>query len=334
MNRRLPSLSVVIPNFNHGHLIGTQLRAIHTQTVQPSRIIIIDDASTDDSVSRIERLVAGRPDVALICKPENRGVSKILNEGLRMADTECIAFLAADDEIYPGHFERSLTLLAAHPEAALCSGLSLVKYRTGDYVLPHRTAYPNMTDGLVTPAQARASLLRSDGWFMGNTTVFRRLPLLASGGFNPELLSFSDGFASRVLALKHGACFVPEILATWHRVDEGYATSTSRSEGELAQMLTSADISMATAFKDIFPPRLRRRCSARMRFRVLCARLDNLEQHTRPGKGSHVPIGTRLRLLTVRAGKTVLKAWFFLMLRPFDIPRVAFSRVGCRPEPK
>ena len=45
-------------------------------------------------------------------------------------DTDYVTFLAADDMTFPGFFEKSLTLLARHPEAALCSGISYVQRRS------------------------------------------------------------------------------------------------------------------------------------------------------------------------------------------------------------
>ena len=328
MKRPLPSLCVVIPNFNHGHLIGDQLRSIFSQTTRCARVIVIDDASTDNSVSTIRELISGHPNVELICKARNSGVLEVVNEGLRLADSECVAFLAADDKTLPDFFEKTLTLLSSHPEAALCSGVSLVQYRSGDYVLPSWTAYPCSFAAFLTPMQVRESLLRSDGWFMGNTTVFRRQPLLAAGGFDPELKSFSDGFISRVLALRHGACFIPEPLAIWRRVDVGYASSMNRDLHESEQMLIESNTRMATTFKDLFPPELLARCSARMLFRVLCVKLDGFEQRTRSIVGAVRPVRREwLLLLVVRCAKIILKLLFFASLRPYDIRRVAQSKL-------
>ena len=326
MNLPLPSLSVVIPNFNHGHLIGDQLRSVFSQTVQCSRIIIIDDVSTDNSVSTIRQLISGHPNVELICKASNSGVSETMNEGLRLVDSECVVFLAADDKTLPEFFEKSLTLLSRYPDAAFCSGVSLVQYRSGDYALPNWTTFPCMTPAFVPPTQVRKSLLRSDDWFMGNTTIYRRKPLLALGGFDPELKSFSDGFVSRVLALRHGACFIPEPLAIWRRVDMGYASSTSSDQHGSEQILIKSNTQMATIFKDLFPPELLARCRARMLFRVLCVKLDNLEQRTRGIVEAVRPVrGGVLLMFAVRSASMALRLFFFMVLRPYDIPRAALS---------
>jgi len=314
--------------FNHGHLIVDQLRSVFSQTVRCSRIIIIDDASTDNSVPTIRRLISGHQNVELVCKTENSGVSEVMNEGLHLAESECVAFLAADDKTLPDFFEKSLTLLSSYPDAALCSGVVLVQYHAGDYAVPSWTTYPCSTSAFLNPVQVREALLRSDGWFAGNTTVFRRQPLLAVGGFDPELESFSDGFISRVLALRHGACFIPEPLAMWRRVDRGYAGSTSSDEHKLEQILISSNTRMKTIYRDLFPPMLLARCSARMLFRVLSAKLDRFEQRARSIVEAVRPVaGGSSLLFAVRSVKLVLKLLFFLVLRPYDIVRVVLSKL-------
>ena len=49
-------MSVVIPNYNHGHLIAEALAAIRGQTMLPAEVVVVDDGSTDDSMARCNRL--------------------------------------------------------------------------------------------------------------------------------------------------------------------------------------------------------------------------------------------------------------------------------------
>ncbi len=324
----LPALTVVIPNFNHGHLIGDQLRSIFSQTVQPSKIIIIDDASTDNSVATIRSLISSRQDVELICKSANSGPVGVMNEALRLAETEFVTFLAADDMTLPGFFEKSLGLLSLHPEAAICSGVSLVQYRSRNDAVPHRVFYPSAVAAFLSAARVRELLLRLGDWMIGNTTVYRREPLLAAGGFDPELGSVADGFLSRVLALRHGACFVPEVLAIWRRIDAGYSNSTSRDDSKFTRLLIVANARMATQFKELFPDALVERSNARMLSRILAANLDNFEARVgRMLEGVPPLPGSSMLLLLVRWAKRILKFLLFCALRPYDVPRFALSRL-------
>ena len=63
----MPTYSVVIPNYDHAHYLGAALQAYLSQTVPPLEIIVVDDASTDESCDLVERVAAGGVDeVSLI----------------------------------------------------------------------------------------------------------------------------------------------------------------------------------------------------------------------------------------------------------------------------
>ncbi len=53
---RGPRMSVVIPSYNHGHLIEQVLAAISRQTMLPFEVVVVDDGSTDDSEMRLQSL--------------------------------------------------------------------------------------------------------------------------------------------------------------------------------------------------------------------------------------------------------------------------------------
>lgn len=329
--RALPSLTVVVPNYNHGHIIGEQLGAIFSQSIQPAKVLIVDDASADDSLSTIRGLISGRPNTELVCRQANSGVCAVINEGLRMAETECVAFLAADDLILPGFFEKSLDMLARHPQAALCSGVSVVQHRSGDSIIPHRTLFPSSTSAFLDPKRVLDLLLRGGPWVTGTTAILRRRPLLDAGGFPPELMSYTDGFMYQVLALRHGACFIPEPLAIWNRSDTGYAGATARDEGAMEQILAALNKRMSADFSDIFPAELIARSNARLLFDALGAKLVSFETRVRATAESVPPTrGMRLALVFVLGFAKALRVLLFCTLRYRDIPRVTLSKLSRR----
>ncbi len=63
-------LSVILPNFNHGALIARALSALLSQEPPPMEIIVIDDGSTDDSLTIIRQLAAESPMVRLWSIPK------------------------------------------------------------------------------------------------------------------------------------------------------------------------------------------------------------------------------------------------------------------------
>jgi len=116
--------------------------------------------------------------------------------------------------------------------------MSSMRRGRGLGVIP--TPVPLPVLGFIDRDTAARVLMREDGWFMGNTTLYRRAPLLSIEGFPEELGSFTDGYVSRVLALGHGACFSPEVLAAWRRLEGGFAWSHTVDRERLVQLMEAA----------------------------------------------------------------------------------------------
>jgi len=99
-----PLVSVLIPNYNYGHLIEEAVTSVLHQTYQNFEIIICDDGSTDGSRQVIERLTLQDARVRAIFKP-NGGVASALNAAFFASKGDLIALLDADDIWLPGRLE-------------------------------------------------------------------------------------------------------------------------------------------------------------------------------------------------------------------------------------
>src|SRR5262245_60937643 len=124
----LPSLSVVVPNYNHAKYLEHSLPAILNQSVRPLEVLVLDDASTDNSIEVIRRFASQNPLVRLVQNEQNLGVMPNLNKGVALARGDYVFIGSADDEVLPGLFEKSMRLLAQHPQAGLSSTVSVWRY--------------------------------------------------------------------------------------------------------------------------------------------------------------------------------------------------------------
>jgi glycosyltransferase involved in cell wall biosynthesis len=91
-----PEVSVVIPCFNGESFVGDAIESLLAQTRGPVEIIVVDDCSTDTSVSVVEPYVANGS-VVLLRHETNRGIAATRNSGLRLARGSFIGFLDQDD---------------------------------------------------------------------------------------------------------------------------------------------------------------------------------------------------------------------------------------------
>lgn len=101
-----PKVSVVTTLYNYADYVGDAVTSFLRQDMQDSEMIVVDDASTDDPLPRIEKAAAGDPRVRYVRLSSNGGYSKAKNIGIREARGEYLAMLDADDMLT----ERGLTV--------------------------------------------------------------------------------------------------------------------------------------------------------------------------------------------------------------------------------
>lgn len=109
-----PLLSIVIPNWNGARFLPTCLDSLARQTYTPLEIIVVDNASTDESCQLIQ---SGYPGVTLIELPENRGFTGACNTGIEAASGEFTALLNNDTEVDPGWAAAIVDAFQRHPKA-------------------------------------------------------------------------------------------------------------------------------------------------------------------------------------------------------------------------
>ena len=97
--------SVVIPTFNASESIRRAIGSVLEQSEQDFEIIIVDDASTDDTVAVVEALQRADARIRLVRQPVNAGPAAARNRGLDAAEGEWVAMLDADDAFYPTRLE-------------------------------------------------------------------------------------------------------------------------------------------------------------------------------------------------------------------------------------
>ncbi|MBR2011978.1 MAG: glycosyltransferase family 2 protein [Alphaproteobacteria bacterium] len=94
---KMVTVSIIMPNHNYGKYIADAIRSVMAQTISDWECIIIDDASTDNSVAVINKLIKNDKRFRLIKFKEPMGVSRARNAGLDVARGKYIAFLDSDD---------------------------------------------------------------------------------------------------------------------------------------------------------------------------------------------------------------------------------------------
>jgi glycosyltransferase involved in cell wall biosynthesis len=107
-------ISVVIPTYNSASTIRQTLESVLRQTTPPDEILVLDDGSSDDTVSILH---AFEPRITLM-QQENGGVANARNKLCKCASGDLIAFLDHDDLWHPRYLEVQVGVFERYPHAA------------------------------------------------------------------------------------------------------------------------------------------------------------------------------------------------------------------------
>jgi len=176
-------LSIVIPVYNRGGIIGRTLQSIQAQTYRPLKIILVDNASTDNTVAVLGawRSEVSAPDfeVEVLCEP-TPGAAVARNRGLSRVDTPWVMFFDSDDTMRPGHCDRAM--------AAAGDDVDIVGWdvnitqpggcRTGIFVRDH-IHFDNIFHGGFATLRwcARAEVVRRAGGWIPETLIWDDIEL-------------------------------------------------------------------------------------------------------------------------------------------------------------
>jgi glycosyltransferase involved in cell wall biosynthesis len=205
MEMAIPIVSVVIPSFNRGHCIKACIESVLTQSFQDFEVIVVDDASKDDTREQVASVADAR--VRYIAHETNQGGAAARNTGIRASHAEFIAFLDSDDRWVADKLQKQLTLLRAKG-----SGYGFVYswFIARDLAGQEVERCEHSIDGLAVPCLIARNYI---GTF--SSVVARRSALDAVDGLDEGMRSCQDWDLFLRLNAVTGVCCVEEHLVVY-----------------------------------------------------------------------------------------------------------------------
>lgn len=213
-----PFASVIIPNFNGVRHLPVVLDALRRQCFTDFEMIVVDDASSDDSVELLE---SRYPDVRLIVNRRNEGFVRSCNTGAAAARGRMIVLLNSDTEPEPAWLEELVKAFVANPQAAAVTSKMLLFDRRDTL---HTTGDMLGVDGI---PRNRGVWERDAGQYdaaphifsgCGGATAYRREVWQALGGFDEQFWMYLEdvdfGFRARLAGWE--AVFAPDARVYHH----------------------------------------------------------------------------------------------------------------------
>ena len=111
MENKNPTVAVVVATYNGATYLRAQLESIVQQTHKPAQIIIIDDASTDDTIAIARAFAAAHPEVMVVQNETRLGYIKNFEKGMLLANASYVALSDQDDIWVPYKIEKLLAAI-------------------------------------------------------------------------------------------------------------------------------------------------------------------------------------------------------------------------------
>ena len=216
-------ISVLMPVYNAEKYLKGAIDSILSQTYSDFEFVIIDDCSSDSSVSIIESYSDER--IVFSKNEQNSGVAVTLNRGLKLCHGEYIARMDSDDISRPDRFEKQLAFLQAHPDVAVAT--CGVRTFCGDKTISES----GWTS--IDPEKIKKDLFFSCA-LAHPTVMMRREVINTLGGYAPDYNGLEDYELWCRVIEKHKIASVGEVLFEY-RVHEGQVSKKPSESVKNAQ---------------------------------------------------------------------------------------------------
>ena len=251
----MPTLTAILPNFNHAQHLVRVIDEIVNQTRSPDEFLILDDASTDNSVEIIEACAKRYPVIRFLRNESNAGVIEAHRRLFEAARGDYVYGGAADDARFPTFFERAMEMATEHPQAGLVCG-KMVCIDEDDQPLAEISIRRWQNAGFHPPEDVLHNYFNVEdaSHSLCGATIYRRDALAEAGWYRPELKWWGDTFSARAIALKYGMAYVPEQFSSWRRVAGAFSDASRTDQREtLAIIEKAAQLMQSEPFRGVFP---------------------------------------------------------------------------------
>lgn len=115
-------VSIVIPNYNGERFLKDCLEALRRQTYEDMEVILVDNASTDNSVELAQKLYPG---IRVVELDDNTGFAYAVNRGIEAAEGEYVLLLNNDTIVFPNFVKNQYKMIKGKPDVFSCSALMI-----------------------------------------------------------------------------------------------------------------------------------------------------------------------------------------------------------------
>jgi glycosyltransferase involved in cell wall biosynthesis len=206
-----PLVSVVIPTYNRAGVVCETIDNVFQQTYRNFEIIVVDDGSTDDTLSKLRAY----GDRLQVVTQRNAGAAAARNHGARVARGEIIAFQDSDDLWMPAKLERQVALLETDRSIPCCLCNVVIRVVAGREITSFDWSliYPRHEEGIWVNV---SEVLATRFVLFNQAVAIRREVFERIGGFDEGLKYLEDYDLPLRLSLEGPWAFIRQPLVLYH----------------------------------------------------------------------------------------------------------------------
>jgi glycosyltransferase involved in cell wall biosynthesis len=199
-------ISVIMTNYNYGNFVSSAINAIIKQKDYIYEYIIIDDASTDNSMDIIESLIKNQKFINFKFNDSNLGGLKSYHKAKQLSQGNYIFSEASDDYVLPNFFKSAYEMFSKYPDVGLFTTNPV--YLNIDTNIFH-TINLNFSDKLTFISPEEFVEILNGRFIFGHCAIVNAGYIKKYGGSLVDLKWHYDWFLHLVIAFRHGICYAP-----------------------------------------------------------------------------------------------------------------------------
>lgn len=239
---RKNSIGVVIPSYNYGSFLVEAVESVLRQTVLPNKILIIDDASNDNTKEIGEAYAKRYPKLIQFHRnSSNQGIIKTFNSAVKKIATDYVCFLGADNRFRSDYIEKCAVILDQDPDRAIAyTDFALFGARASVmYDMMPKDRRGKIIEGTYFPVHfpefsdtQRKNISKVN--FIHGSSMYRKSAFDEAGGYIQSRKRAEDhGLFLRMIELGWTAKRVPELLLEYRQHSKDQANTVLNSFAEL-----------------------------------------------------------------------------------------------------
>lgn len=178
-----PRVSIVMAAYNEERDIAKAIESIISQTFTDWELVIVDDGSSDKTVSLVQSFAEQDSRIRLVCNESNQELSASLNKGVGLARADLIARADADDINLPNRLAKQVEFMDAHPDIDVLGTAAYLLDATGQRV--NAVVYPQSHAEL-----GELSFVKNH--FFHPSVIIRRRFFETAGLYDPDYPNAED----------------------------------------------------------------------------------------------------------------------------------------------